>query len=62
MLLYFMSVWSIFQLFGLFYGHLVYVPPYWYIFNGFGMLQLKKSGNPASGANPTTSEDHMWVK
>jgi hypothetical protein len=28
---YFMAIWSIFRPFGICYGHLVYVPSFWYI-------------------------------
>jgi transcriptional regulator of aromatic amino acid metabolism len=31
MLVYFMVIWSTFRPFGIFYGHLVHVPSFWYI-------------------------------
>jgi hypothetical protein len=33
-----MAIWSIVRPFGIFYGHLVYFPPSWYIFSRFDML------------------------
>jgi hypothetical protein len=47
MLLSFMAITSIFRLFGIFYGHLVYFLPFWYILPVFGMLYQEKSGNPS---------------
>jgi hypothetical protein len=34
----FLTIWSIFRLFGIFYGHLVYFVVIWYILTRFGML------------------------
>jgi hypothetical protein len=52
MLVYFMSIRSIFRPFGIFYGHLAYFTPFWYIFTRVGMLYQEKSGNP--GTNTLT--------
>jgi hypothetical protein len=46
MLKYFWAIWSIFWLFGIFCGHLLYYVVIWYIFRRFGMLYQEKSGNP----------------
>jgi hypothetical protein len=46
MLVYYMVIWSILQLFGIFCGHLVYFMVIWFIFPRFGTLYQEKSGNP----------------
>jgi hypothetical protein len=40
-MVYFMVIWSILRLIGIFYGHLVYFVVLWYIFQHFGMLYKK---------------------
>jgi hypothetical protein len=45
MLLYLMAIWSIFLLFGIFYGTLVHFVVIWFIFPGFGILYPEKSAN-----------------
>jgi hypothetical protein len=51
MLVYFMAIWSILQLLGIFCGHLVYFVAIWYMLwlfsSRFGMLSQEKSGIPA---------------
>jgi hypothetical protein len=42
-----MAIYSIFLLFGIFYGTLVHFVVFWYIFPGFGILYPEKSGNHA---------------
>jgi hypothetical protein len=42
MLVYFMAIWNILRLSGIFYGHMVI----WFISPRFGILYLEKSGNP----------------
>jgi hypothetical protein len=37
------------------YGRLIHFVEIWYNFPRFGILDQEKSGNPAPGANPTTS-------
>jgi hypothetical protein len=49
---YLATIWSIWRLFGTFYGHLVHYMVIRYIFPRFGMLCQDKSGNPARQANP----------
>jgi disulfide bond formation protein DsbB len=46
MLVYLVAILSIFQLFGIINGHLLYFVAIWYIFPSFGMLCQEKSGNP----------------
>jgi hypothetical protein len=46
MLIYFMSIGNILRRFGIFYDHAVHFVFIWYIFSGFGMMYLEKSGNP----------------
>jgi hypothetical protein len=41
-----MDIWSIFQPFGTFYGHLVQIVVIWYIFPRIGMFYHEKSGEP----------------
>jgi hypothetical protein len=48
MLVHFMAIWNILQLFGISYGHLVLFVVVWCIFFRFGMLYQEKSGNPAN--------------
>jgi hypothetical protein len=59
MLVYFMTIWSILWLFGLFDGYLVYFPR-------FGILHQEKSGNPVAlklivcaGVIPALSRIHQ---
>jgi hypothetical protein len=47
MFVYYLSVWSILRLFGIFCGPLVYFMAIWYIFSRSGVLYNEKSGNPA---------------
>jgi hypothetical protein len=47
MLIYFMAIWSILWIFGIFYDHLVQFVFIWYIFSSFGIMHQEKSGNPA---------------
>jgi hypothetical protein len=42
-----LAVWNILRHFGIFYGHMVSLCPFWYIFARFGILHQEKSGNPA---------------
>jgi hypothetical protein len=44
--IYFMNIWNILWLFGIFVPILVYFPQFWYIFPNFGILYQEKSGNP----------------
>jgi hypothetical protein len=46
MLVSFMAILSSYRPFGIFYGHLVQFPPFWYTFPHFDMLHKEKSGNP----------------
>jgi hypothetical protein len=41
-----MAVWSILLPFHIFYGHLVCLWSFWYIFSRFGMVYQENSGNP----------------
>jgi hypothetical protein len=41
-----MAIWYILWPFGIFYGHLVILVFYWYIFSRFGILFHEVSGNP----------------
>jgi hypothetical protein len=41
-LVYFMNIWSILQLFGIFNGHLVYFAAIWYIFPRFGTYVVSR--------------------
>jgi hypothetical protein len=47
-LIYFSAIWNILRIFWIFYDHLVHFVFIWYIFSGFGIMQLEKSGNPGS--------------
>jgi hypothetical protein len=47
MLTYFMAIWNILPIFGIFYNHLVHSVFIWYIFPRFGIMYQEKSGNPA---------------
>jgi hypothetical protein len=49
MLIYFMAIWNILQIFGIFYDHLVKFMFIWYIFSGFGIIHQEKSGNSGLG-------------
>jgi hypothetical protein len=44
--------WNILRIFGIFYDHLVHFVFIWYIFSGFGIMHLEKSGNPALLLSP----------
>jgi hypothetical protein len=47
MLVNFMAIWSIFLLFGTFYGYLQYFMVIWYVhFPVLGIVYQEKSGNP----------------
>jgi hypothetical protein len=46
MLVYFIIIWNILRSFGIFYGHLVMLWKFWYIFSRFGILCQEESGNP----------------
>jgi hypothetical protein len=46
-LIYFMAIWNILRIFGIFYAHLVQFVFIWYILSGFGIMHQEKSGNPA---------------
>jgi hypothetical protein len=46
-LVYFMTILSIFRPLEIFYGHLIYFVFNWYISPRFGILFREKSGNPA---------------
>jgi hypothetical protein len=48
MLIYFRAIWNILRIFRIFYVHLVPFVFIWYIFSGFGITYLEKSGNPGS--------------
>jgi hypothetical protein len=48
MLIYFMAIWNISWIFGIFYDHLVHFVFIWYIYSGFGIMYQEKSVNPAS--------------
>jgi hypothetical protein len=48
MLVYFMDIWSILQLFGILCRYLVYFVVIWCIFPRLGILYQEKSGNPGS--------------
>jgi hypothetical protein len=53
-LVYFMALWSVLWLFGIFYGHLVYFGLVSYIFlPRFGMLHKEKSGNTGQMSAPS---------
>jgi hypothetical protein len=41
-----MAIWNILPIFGIFYDHLVHFVLIWYIFTGFGIMYLEKSGKP----------------
>jgi hypothetical protein len=46
MLIYFMAIWNILRIFGIFYDHLVQFVFLWYILSGVGTVYQEKSGNP----------------
>jgi hypothetical protein len=46
MLIYFMALWNILRIFGIFYDHSVHFVFIWYIFSSFGIRHQEKSGNP----------------
>jgi hypothetical protein len=46
LLIYFTTIWSILQTFGIFYDHLVRFVFFWYIFAGYCIIYQEKSGNP----------------
>jgi hypothetical protein len=47
MLIYFRAIWNILRIF---YDHSVYFVFICYIFSGFGIMNLEKSGNPGGNA------------
>jgi hypothetical protein len=49
MLIYFMAIWNILWIFGIFCDHSVHIVLIWYILSYFGIMHLpEKSGNPDS--------------
>jgi hypothetical protein len=54
----FMAIWNILGTLGIFYDNLVHFMLFWYIFSGFGIMYLEKSGNPASDSNDVFS---FWL-
>jgi hypothetical protein len=44
-LIHFRAIWNILRMFGIFYAHLVHFVIILYIFSGFGIMYLQKSGN-----------------
>jgi hypothetical protein len=45
-LVYFIDIWYILWIFGIFGGSWVYFAVIWYIFSHFGILHQEQSGNP----------------
>jgi hypothetical protein len=56
MLVYYMSIWSILRLFGIFRDRLVDVRVIWYIFSHFDMFYEEKFGNPGDDRNHLKNE------
>jgi hypothetical protein len=56
-----MAIWNLLQTFGIFYGHFGELAVIWYISPCFGILYLKKSGNPASHINRPLRTVPMYV-
>jgi hypothetical protein len=46
MLIYFITIWNMLWIFGIFYDHSVHFVFIWYIFSSFGIMLQEKSGNP----------------
>jgi hypothetical protein len=44
--IFFMAIWNILWIFGIFYNHLVHFVFICYILSGFGIMYQEKSGNP----------------
>jgi hypothetical protein len=52
MFIYFMAIWYMLWIFGIFYDHLVYFVFIWHIFPFFGIKYQEKSGNPGQNGCP----------
>jgi hypothetical protein len=52
MLICFSDIWNILQIFGILYDLFVQFVFIWYIFSGFGIMYLEKSGNPDFQGRP----------
>jgi hypothetical protein len=46
MLIYFLAIWNILWVFGIFCDHSEHIVLIWYSFSCFGIMHQEKSGNP----------------